>query len=286
MSNEQGIVIVNVSKEFGLNPALKNVSITFEPEKIYGLLGRNGAGKTTLLNLITNRLFADSGNVTIDGLAAVENDRAQEKIYMMSEQDYYPETYTVKQVFESAKLFYGGFDMEYAYDLCKQFDLSPKKKIRELSTGYSSIYKVITALCVDAPYILLDEPVLGLDANHRDLFYRCLLETYAKHPRTFILSTHLIEEVSNVIEDVVIIKEGSILRHQSCEELLRCGYTVSGKASEVDAFVQGKEILGEDSIGGLKTVSVLGDVARANVPVSLESSKLDLQKLFIQLTNR
>jgi ABC-2 type transport system ATP-binding protein len=285
MSNQQGIIVNDVTKMFGANLALEHVSITFEPEKIYGLLGRNGAGKTTLLNLITNRIFANKGDITIDGLPAIENDHAQEKIYMMSEQNFYPENFVVKQVFDSAKQFYQNFDSEFADELCKRFELNPKKKIRELSTGYTSIYKVITALCINVPYILLDEPVLGLDANHRELFYRCLLEAYAKLPRTFILSTHLIEEVSNVIEDVIIIKEGKLLRHQTCEELLQCGFTVSGKASEVDAFVQGKEVIGFDSVGGLKTVSVLGKLEKGSAPPSLEISKLDLQKLFIQLTN-
>jgi ABC-2 type transport system ATP-binding protein len=285
MNNHQGIVVNDVTKMFGANLALEHVSITFEPEKIYGLLGRNGAGKTTLLNLITNRIFANHGTITIDGLQAMENDLAQEKIYMMSEQNFYPENFTVKRVFESAELFYHDFDRDFANELCNRFELSPKKKIRELSTGYTSIYKVITALCINTPYILLDEPVLGLDANHRDLFYRCLLEAYAKLPRTFIISTHLIEEVSNVIEDVVIIKEGKLLRHQTCEELLQCGYAVSGKASDVDAFVQGKDVIGSECVGGLKTVSVLGKLEKGSTPASLEISKLDLQKLFIQLTN-
>lgn len=285
MNSQQGIVVNDVTKIFGTNIALEHVSITFQPERIYGLLGRNGAGKTTLLNLITNRIFANNGTITIDGLPAMENDEAQGKIYMMSEQNFYPENYTVKNVFYSAKLFYEEFDEEFAYELCNRFELNPKKKIRELSTGYTSIYMVITALCINVPYILLDEPVLGLDANHRDLFYRCLLEAYAKKPRTFIISTHLIEEVSNVIEDVIIIKEGKLLRHQTCEELLQCGFSVSGKASEVDVFVQGKEIIGSDSVGGLKTVSVLGKLDKKSVPSSLEISRLDLQKLFIQLTN-
>lgn len=285
MNNQQGIVVNDITKMFDANLALEHVSITFEAEKIYGLLGRNGAGKTTLLNLITNRLFANHGTITIDGLPAIENDYAQEKVYMMGEQNYYPENFTVRQVFDSAKLFYQQFDEEFADELCKRFELSPKKKIRELSTGYTSIYKVITALCINAPYILLDEPVLGLDANHRELFYRCLLEAYTKLPRTFIISTHLIEEVTNVIEDVVIMKEGKLLTYQTCEELLQCGFSVTGKASEVDAFVQGKEVIGCDSVGGLKTVSVLGKIDKKSIPASLEISNLDLQKLFIQLTN-
>lgn len=137
---------------------------------------------------------------------------------------------------------------------------------------------------MNAPYILLDEPVLGLDANHRDLFYRILIERYSENPCTIVISTHLIEEVSNVIEDIIIIKQGKIIKNESREELLSQGYTVSGVASIVDDYVADKNVIGVDQIGGLKTVYVLGKLDK-NVPEGIEISKLDLQKLFIQLTN-
>ena len=137
---------------------------------------------------------------------------------------------------------------------------------------------------MNAPYILLDEPVLGLDANHRDLFYRILIEKYSESPCTIVISTHLIEEVSNVIEDIIIIKQGKIIKNESREALLSQGYTVSGVASIVDAYVAGKDVIGTDQLGGLKTVYVLGKIDQ-KVPEGIEISKLDLQKLFIQLTN-
>lgn len=280
-----GIKVNNISKVFGTNRAVDDVSISFEKGKIYGLLGRNGAGKTTLLNLITNRLLPTSGSITIDGKIAMENDQAQDNVYMTCEESFYPETDTVKKVFKVTKMFYPDFDDAYAADLCKRFGLDMNKKLKTLSTGYSSIYKVITAICSGAEYVLLDEPVLGLDANHRELFYRCLLESYANNPRTFIISTHLIEEVTNVIEEVIIIKEGKVIRNQSCEELLSCGYTVSGPASAVDSYAKGRQILGESTIGGLKTVSILGKYQKNEIPQGIEISKLDLQKLFIELTN-
>jgi ABC-2 type transport system ATP-binding protein len=131
---------------------------------------------------------------------------------------------------------------------------------------------------------LLDEPVLGLDANNRDLFYRLLLEKYSSNPCTLVISTHLIEEAANVIENVVIIKKGKILRSESCESLLAGGYTVSGTLVSVDAFTKGKNIIGSDSLGGLKTAYILGK-PEAVRPDGLEISGLNLQKLFIQLTN-
>lgn len=279
------IAVNSVSKTFGNVTALHDVTLDFEEKKIYGLLGRNGAGKSTLLNAITNRIFADSGTITVDGETAAENDRAQRKIYLMSEKSYYPETFKVSAVFKWTKEFYGGFDMEEAARLAELFKLNTNKKVSKLSTGYSSIFKIITALCVDVPYIFLDEPVLGLDANHRDLFYKLLLESYTENPRTFIISTHLIEEVSKIIEEIIIIKDGSIIENRTTEELLALGYTVTGPAAAVDAYAAGKQTIGEDVLGGLKNVYILGKLDRSRVPANLETSVLDLQKLFIQLTN-
>lgn len=93
------IEVKNVTKNYGSTCALDHVSLKFEENKIYGLLGRNGAGKTTLLNIISNRIFASEGEVLIDGLPARENDMAQQKIYLMSEKDYYPEKAKIKDIF-------------------------------------------------------------------------------------------------------------------------------------------------------------------------------------------
>ncbi len=280
-----GLEVKHVTKTFGQVTALNDVSLALGNGKIYGLLGRNGAGKSTLLNIITNRLFPDEGEVLVGGLPARENDAALQKIYMMSEKGYYPDSMRVNDAFKCTEAFYGGFDREYAKKLCDLFGLNPKKKIKELSTGYGSIFKLIAALSVSVPFVLLDEPVLGLDANHRELLYKVLVETYAEKPRTIVLSTHLIEEVSGLIEEVIIIKKGRIIRQQPTEELLSMGYTVSGPAAKVDEYVSGKEQLGEDTLGGLKTAYLMGQPSVESLPEYLQIGKMDLQKLFIRLTN-
>lgn len=279
------IEIKKITKNYGSTCALDQVSITFEENKIYGLLGRNGAGKTTLLNIITNRIFSDSGEVLVDGMPARENDEALKKIYMMGEKDFYPPNMKIKDIFRWTGEFYPDFDLEYAKKLAGLFDLNLNKNVKSLSTGYNTIFKVIIALSVNTPYVLLDEPVLGLDANHRDQFYRILLEKYSDKQSTFVLSTHLIEEVSNVIEHVIIIKKGKVIKNESREDLMAYGYTVSGKASLVDEFIREKNVIGADSIGGLKSAYIIGNLPKERVPEGLEISKMDLQKLFIKLTD-
>ncbi|NMA38120.1 MAG: ABC transporter ATP-binding protein, partial [Papillibacter sp.] len=259
-------------------------TLNFEDNKIYGLLGRNGAGKSTLLNIITGRVFLDSGEVLVDGSPAAENDEALHKLYLANEKTLLPENMRVRDAFKWTKEFYPDFDMEYAMKAAEQFKLDTSKRVKALSTGFDSIMKDIIALSVDTPYVLLDEPVLGLDANNRDLFYRLLIEKYSQKPCTVVISTHLIEEVSTVIEEIVIIKESRIIRNESRESLLSKGYTVSGMASKVDEYIKDKNVIGSESLGGLKTAYILGEDSPVRAE-GLEITSLELQKLFIHLTN-
>lgn len=276
--------IKGVTKSYKKTQALTDINLNFEEGKIYGLLGRNGAGKSTLLKIITNRIFADSGSITMNGKSVFENDKIQSRIYLMNENSLYPQKMKVKEAFKWSKEFYPDFDMKYALKLADAFKLDINKRVHALSTGYNSIFKIIIALSVNTPFVFLDEPVLGLDANHRDLFYKLLVEKYAENPFCCVISTHLIEEVSSVIEDVIIIKEGKVIKNQPIEEILQSGFTVSGNVAKIDEFIKDKNVIGTDSIGGLKTAYILESNVK-NIPDELEISPLDLQKLFVQLTN-
>lgn len=278
------IEVKDLSKDFGDVHALSHVNLNFEENTIYGLLGRNGAGKSTLLNIINNRLFPTNGSVEFDGAAVTENAKSLSQFYLANEDNLYPEGMKVKDALKWSREFYPDFDMDYAYKLCGLFELSPKKKIKKLSTGYRSIFRNIVALSVNVPFVFLDEPVLGLDAYHRELFYKILIEKYAESPFTAVISTHLIEEVAGVLEKVIIIKDGAVIRDTSAEELLQAGYCISGPAALVDNYTKGRELIGCDTLGGLKTAYVIGNPDDA-VPEGLEIGIMDLQKLFIQLTN-
>lgn len=279
------IDVKGVTKNYGATAALKNVSLKFEENRICGLLGRNGAGKTTLINLITNKIFPTCGEIQIDGEDIIENDAALSKIYCMSESNLYPDNMRIKDIFKWSKTFYPELNMDYAEKLADKFRLPQKKKVRELSTGYVSIFKLVVALSSNAPILLLDEPVLGLDANFRDLFYRELLANYSEKPRTIVISTHLIEEAAEIIEDVVIIKNGEILIKDTVQNLISRGYTVTGPQRLIDSFIQGKNVLGIDILGGIKSAYLLEALDKSTVPEGIEVSGMKLQNLFIHLTN-
>lgn len=279
------IEVRNLTKSYGKTTALNNVSVTFKENCIYGLLGRNGAGKSTLLNIISGRTFADSGEVLIDGVNASGNDSALGKVHLMSEQLLYNPSLKVRDMFRTASLYYPDFDTEYALKLCSEYELDTNRKLSKLSTGYRTIAKAVNALACGAPIVFFDEPVLGLDANHRDLFYKHVVNRYSEHPATFVISTHLIEETAGIIERAVVIQKGELLLDNDVEEVRSMGYSVSGKAADVDSFAKGRELMGEDVLGGLKTAYIKGQLSEEELPEGLTAEPMNLQNIFIHLTN-
>lgn len=280
------IQIKNVTKKYKDVIALDNVSFSFDYGKVYGFLGRNGAGKSTLINIIANRIFADSGEIMIDDIPAKENMKIHDKIFCMSEADLYDVNLKVKELFKWIDRFYDDFDKAKAFEIAGKFNLDTNRKFKALSKGYQSIFKLTVALSLNVPYVIFDEPVLGLDANHRELFYELLLNDYETNERTIIIATHLIEEVANIIEEVILIDKGKVLLQDNVGSLLETGYSVSGLVNEVDAYCAGKNVIGYDELGNLKIAYVLGEKTPLPKTGTLSLSAMNLQKLFVKLTEK
>lgn len=278
--------VSHVSKSYGSKSVIADVNLAFEENKIYGLLGRNGAGKSTLLNIITDRIFPSSGEVKIDSENVADNDSKLGLMYLMSEVDLYPNGAKLSQIVKDSELIYGGFNHKLADKMIAEFKIDMGQKFGKLSTGYNSIFKLILALCLLVKFVILDEPVLGLDANHRELFYTELLDSYADNPRTFILSTHLIEEVANIISDVIILDQGRIILNQPVEDVLAKTHSVVGQKNEVEEYTKGLNVVGHDDMGNIRANYVYGDLDDRRLPDTVQLSNFDLQKLFVFLTNQ
>ena len=280
------IQIKNVTKRYDNLTAVDNVSFSFGFGKIYGFLGRNGAGKSTLINIIANRIFADSGEVLIDDIPAKDNMQVHEKIFCMSESDLYDTSLKIKDHFKWIERFYDSFDLNKAFEISEKFNLDTNKRFKALSKGYQSIFKLTCALALNVPYVIFDEPVLGLDANHRELFYDLLLKDYEDNERTIIIATHLIEEVANIIEEVVLIDKGKDKKKKKVENLLETGYSISGVAGEVDDYCSDKKVIGYDELGNLKIAYILGEKTPLSPNSNLQISTMNLQKLFVKITEK
>lgn len=278
------IQVKGLRKKYFNKEAVKGVDFTIEPESIIGLLGRNGAGKSTVLNMIARRIEKTGGDITLDGVDFHKTPRVMHQVYLSSTENWFPKEYKFKDLLSIYKKTYPEFDSDFAEDLIKVFGVNVKERFSKASTGYQSIMKIILALCNPSEYIFMDEPVLGLDANHRHIFNKKLLEAYARNPRTFVIATHLIEEVATILEKVIVIKDGVVTEEVMVEEVLGKGYVVSGATSLVQEFVADKKVLETEQIGNITRAVVIGK--KGETPQGLDFSPLTLQDYFISITRK
>lgn len=281
----------NVVKRYGKKEVLHGVSLSIQPGRIYGLLGRNGAGKTTLLSILTAQNTLDSGAVTYGGENVWENQRALDEICFSRELSpvllFGQNSIKAKEYLRAASLYYPHWDKEYADRLVSLFDLEIKKPIYKLSKGMMSMVTIIIALASRAPVTILDEPVAGLDVVAREQFYRLLLADYEQTRRTFIVSTHIIEEAAGVFEDIILIDQGRILEACGCAEFVAQFHLVTGAEADVARACEGLTVVHEERLGRSLTVCARGDGERlranaAGLDVDIEP--VSLQKAFVCLT--
>lgn len=278
----------NVGKIYGKKEVLKNVNLELEQGKIYGLIGRNGVGKTTLLSIMSSQNPAGSGTVTLDGEKIWENEQCIDRICFSREisqmSGFGQNNLKIKDYMAAASIFYPKWNKKLAEELVEKFGLEPKKRINKLSKGMLSMVTIIIALASEAEYTFLDEPVAGLDVVARDQFYKLLLREYGKSGRTFVISTHIIEEASDIFEEVIMLDQGEILLKENTQELLERAYHVSGRAEDVEAATAGLCVYRKESMGRSMGITVLlneGESLNGQYPVSVQ--KLTLEKLFVAL---
>ncbi|MEV6012412.1 ABC transporter ATP-binding protein [Streptomyces sp. NPDC051976] len=273
-----------VTKQYGSLAALAGVSVELAENTIHGLLGRNGAGKTTLMRILTGQDFETGGTVEVFGQHPYENAEVLSRVCFIKESQQYPEKFRVRHALRAGELLYENWDSAYAAALLADFAVPADRLIGKLSRGQLSAVGVIIGLTARAPLTLFDEPYLGLDAVARQLFYDRLLADFAEHPRTIVLSTHLIDEVSDLIEHVVLLDRGRVLIDADAETLRGEAVAVSGPADAVERFAAGYEELHRERIGGSLRVTLVG--ARDRYEPGLDFEPVSLQQLVVRTTQR
>lgn len=277
-----------LTKRYGTFTAVDGVDFMLEENRIYGLLGRNGAGKTTIMQLLTGQLFPNAGELEVFGREPAEHADVLRRMCYIAEAQRYPDDFKPSHVFRSAPWFFEHWDAAFAERLVEDFRLPVNRRIKKLSRGQLSAVGVIVGLASRAPLTFFDEPYLGLDAVARHIFYDRLLEDYAEHPRTVVLSTHLIDEVANLLEHVILIDQGRILFDRDAEELRGSATTVAGPRAVVEAFVADRPVIGREGLGGLASVTIdgrLDQAARVHAAeLGLELAPVSLQQLIVHMT--
>ena len=196
--------------------ALKNVNLSIGRGKIIGLLGTNGSGKTTLIKTINGLLFPTSGEVLVNGLKPGIESKAI--ISYLPERTYFQNTARVEQLISYFKDFYADFREDRAREMIANLNIDTKSIIKTLSKGTREKIQLILVMSRDAELYILDEPIAGVDPAARDYIIRTIINNYNENA-TVLLSTHLIADVEQILDEVIFIKDGVITLHKTVEEI-------------------------------------------------------------------
>lgn len=276
------IELNNVCKQYRTASIIKNFNLKIEESGIYCLLGRNGAGKTTLLKSIAGYQNITSGSILINGKQITIDNMETSVSYIDNFAKHF--NLPVKKLIQIAYELDYSFDYEFAMEMVDRFELDENKKFKKLSLGMKTMISTIICLASNKDVVLLDEPVLGFDAIMRAEFYDLLLESFERHPRIIIVSTHIIDEISNTIHKLIIIDKGSLKFYDDVNVIDEYAYSVSGLQKDVEAVSTSLNVIGEIKAGGYTTKYIFDKRIKPTDNVTVRP--LSLQEFFVQLVDK
>lgn len=268
-----------ITKQYGQATVLKNITLSIEEPGIYCLLGRNGAGKTTLLKSIAGYQNITNGTIQVNGKTITTSTLDTGVSYIENFAKHF--NLPLRKLLRIASEVNPNYDYGFASEMMERFELDGKKKFNQLSLGMKTMVSTIICLASNKRVILLDEPVLGFDAIMRVEFYDMLTESFRKHPRIIIVSTHIIEEIAKTIQKLIIIDKGNIRFFDTLQAVETKAFSISGLQKDVEAATRNLNIIGQDTVGGLVTSYIFDNPPRQTA--SLEIHPLSLQDFFIQM---
>ncbi|MGJ9457398.1 ABC transporter ATP-binding protein [Oceanobacillus sp. CF4.6] len=211
------ITLKDVTKRYGSKRALDQVNLELTPGKLIGLVGENGSGKSTTLKLIAGLNHPTKGEIKVNGNKV--NRRIAHSVSYLSELDEYYRFFNVRQSIAFYASQFEDFDQEKAYEILKFMKLNPNDKLKHLSKGNRGRLKMVLSLSRNVPVILMDEPLSGLDPMVRNSIVKGLISFIDLEKQLVLITTHEIRELENVLDEVIVIKDGSLIGHHNVEQL-------------------------------------------------------------------
>ena len=205
-----------LSKHYGHHVALDQVNLTVGPGKIVGLLGPNGSGKTTLIKLANGLLTPTSGTIAINDLAPGVQTKAQGSY--LPDRDYLADWMKVTDLIAFFADFYQNFDRKKAEEMLKRLAISPRSTLKSLSKGNREKVQLVLVMSRAASLYLLDEPIGGVDPAARDYILDTILTNYSEDA-TVLLSTHLISDIEQVLDEVIFLNQGRVALQKTVDEI-------------------------------------------------------------------
>ncbi|MBO5645666.1 MAG: ABC transporter ATP-binding protein [Clostridia bacterium] len=207
---------MNLTKNYGQVTALDHVDLTIESGKLIGLLGPNGSGKTTLIKLACGLLTPTSGDIRVVGKAPGPESKAE--VAFLPDNSYLNTWMTVRQIVSMFTEFYADFREELAYEMLAQLGISPDKKLKTLSKGNKEKVCLILVMSRNAKLYILDEPIAGVDPATRDYIMSVIINNY-NPDASVLISTHLISDIEQVLDEVIFIQNGQITLQKAVDEI-------------------------------------------------------------------
>lgn len=220
-----------LSKHYGKKQAVKSIDLSLESGRIIGLLGPNGSGKTTLIKLINSLLSPSEGTLLIDG--KLPGAETKEIVSYLPERTYLDENQKVSDTLDFFEDFYADFDRTRAMDMLKRLSIDPIERIKTLSKGTREKVQLILVMSRRAKLYCLDEPIAGVDPAARDYILDTIINNYDENA-TILISTHLISDVENILDEVIFIKDGQIRLQTAVDDIrVKQGKSVDALFREV-----------------------------------------------------
>lgn len=215
------ILYSEITLKLGPKLALDNVDLHLEGDQIIGIVGNRKAGKNYLLPMLPSFRYPTTGRLTVDGVDAFENSSIMTKVVYTWPTEMLHNSKKVIDGLNFCKSLRPNWDMKYALDLLRVFNLSPNAKIKKLNSRFLAVFNCICGLASGAPITVFDGTYMRLDDEQRRLFYKELRESHKKHPRMIILSTYDIAEIESFIDEAVILDKGKVIAHETVEKITK-----------------------------------------------------------------
>lgn len=238
-----------LTKKYVGKKVLNELSFSIEKNKITGLIGRNGVGKTTLLKIMAGFIKETSGELKVFSEKPYNSLFVSQNTVLVDDEMNFPNALQLYELLEIGGKFYPNWDAELSKRLFDYFAFNRFHYHHRLSKGKRSTFNAIFGLAARAPLTIFDEPTTGMDAAVRKDFYRALLKDYLAYPRTIIISSHHLDEIEDLLEDVLLLKNGENHLHMPLETLKSWAIGISGPAVMVQDWTDGKQVVYENHIG-------------------------------------
>ncbi len=284
------IRLKGINKKFDGFPALSDLSMTVPTGSIYGLIGINGAGKTTLIKTMSGVLRPDTGEILYDGAEIWENTELKSKIALIPDELYFPQGYTLKNMSAVYSGFYPSWDEERFRDLVGMFHLNPTARLQTFSKGMKKQAMFCLALASEPEYLLLDEPIDGLDPIVRRMVWNTIVDDVAARSMTVLVSSHNLKELEGICDHIGILSHGKMFLEQDYDELrgnLHKVQAAYGSTVDSSDFYNELDVLRRERRGSIDLLIIRGtaeeieDQIQKHDPVIFDMLPLTLEEIFI-----